>query len=712
MNILLTGALSPVVWGMVERLERDDHHVTIVGRIDGARPAHTSAVFHNTHYSNPDAQKLIKPGYFQTIVFFFAYQCEEAHEHGSAQSSMLDVLLRFRQAAEQNGIERFILVTDQRVFGSLHRNGESKMPIPDSPAGIYIKAAEDSLIGGRACAVKTLILRVTHLYLPGAEDAFFGRVLLHARNKKPMVLEGTGDTPCDFLHADDLAQFICLAMHADVSGIFHLAYEDMCTYEKVIEALRTHLPELTVLYTGRQARDSSLRTSKAAKQTGWVPRHHWAQELSEIVSDGEGYISRRKRFSWLPGLGNRLFGKALPWVELVLFGGLAQWLTSLSSVYATFRFADFWLFYPILMGSLHGGLIGIMAALIACVFYGLDWVTQGNDLYLLLYNIDNWLPLMVYLLAGGLFGYKHDKDKETMKMLEREKGERDTEAAFMESMYRQASEDRSQLQKQVMSARDSYGRIFAITRELDTMQPEQVFLSTLSVVEDTMQNHSVAIYSRIGNTSFARLVVHSRGYEGKLMKSPDVAQYPLMKARLDRGEIFVNTSLEAGYPAFCAPIMQVGRPIAMIALWDVPFDRQTLYHQNLFSVVTGLVQSAMVRTLRDFDMSQDVYLDHTHIMTGMAFRSALGVYQRMKKQGTSNYILLRVKKNTGDTPPVEMDRSLGAVTRTTDLAARIDNGDYLVLLPQADMQDMPQIKSRFKKTGLACEVVAAEAEYA
>jgi nucleoside-diphosphate-sugar epimerase len=712
MNILLTGILSPMVWGMVERFERNAHHVTILGRVDGSEPEHTSAVFHDMHPSNPDAQKLLQAGRFQVIVFFYAYQCEEMQEYGSVQGSMLDVLFSFQQTASQSGVERFILVTDQRVFGPSQGAGENETPIPDSPTGILIKAAEDCLRYSKADRMKTLIVRVTNLYMQGTEDAFFCRAIHHARNNKPMVIDGTEDSPCDFLHVDDLALLLGLSLETELSGVVHLAYGDLCTYGKVIEAIRKHVPGLTAAYTGRYPRNRMLKTSQAAKDLDWVPRHHWLQELDDIIAGDLKHNSKMKPFKLLKDIGRRLFGKALPGVELIVLGGLAQWLSSLAKTFATFRFADFWLFYVILMGSMHGGLVGIVAAIIACFSYGIDWVIKGNDLYLLLYNMDNWLPLMMYMLAGGLFGYMHDKTGEKVKMLEREKEERDTETAFLESMYKQASEDRSQLQKQVMRYRDSYGRIYSITQELDTLQPEQVFLSTLNVLEDTMQNHSVALYSRTGNTPFARLVVHSREIVGSLSKSLDLDKFPLMKARLERGEMFTNTALEPGYPVFCAPLMQDERLIAMIALWDVPFDQQTLYHQNLFNVVAGLTQSAMVRTLRYFNMSQDMYLEGTHILADKAFRSAMGVYQRMRKQRTSSYLLLRVKSLSGEADLREMDRCIGSVTRTTDVTGRTDDGAYFVLLPQASVENMPQIENRFYKAGLTCEVMAQEVAYA
>ena len=712
MKILLTGILSPMVLGMVERLERDAHQVTLLGRIDGSTPPQTGAVFHDMHPTSPDAQQVLQAGRFHAIAFFYAYQCEETQEYGSVQGSMLDALFHFQHLAVQYGVERFILVTDQRVFGAQQAALEHETPIPDTPTGILIKAAEDCLRYNETGSMQTLILRVTNIYFPGAEDAFFARAVTSTRNKQTLLIQGCEDTLCDFLHADDLALFISLALEKHLSGVVHLAYDEGCSYADVFQRISPHLPALSIAYTGKPSRRSVLKTGRAKKEADWVPRHHWAKELDEIFSKREGNGPKRKPLLWLHTVARRLFGKALPLVELAAFGALAQWLTHLTNTYAMFRFVDFWLFYVILIGNMHGGPIGIAAALVACIFYGIDWVGEGNDLYLLLYNMDNWLPLMMYMLAGALFGYMRDKSNEKMKMLEQEKEERDTEAAFLQSMYKQAYEDRNQLQKQVMRYRDSYGRIYNITRELDTLQPEQVFLSTLNVLEDTMQNHSVALYSRNGNTPFARLVVHSRELGKTLSKSLDLDKFPLMKSCLERGELFTNTALEPGYPVFSAPVMQDEKLIAMITLRNVPFDQQTLYHQNLFNVVAGLVQSSMVRTLKYFNASQEMYLEDTHILSDKAFRSALGVYQRMRQQRTSSFLLLRVKRADGDDSLFALDTSIGKATRTTDVAGRVNDGTYLVLLPQASVENLPQIERRFQEAGLICEVMPPEVAYA
>ena len=151
--------------------------------------------------------------------------------------------------------------------------------------------------------------------------------------------------------------------------------------------------------------------------------------------------------------------------------------------------------------------------------------------------------------------------------------------------------------------------------------------------------------------------------------------------------------------------------MAAIFLWEVPFDRQTLYFENLFNVVAGLVQSAMVRALHYFNMSGDMYLEDTQILNDSAFRAALGVYQNMRKRRTGTYLLVRVKANEHLTLE-EYDRRLARAKRSTDLAGRLSDGMYYVLFPQAEAENMSPISNRLQAQGLSCEVVSQEVAYA
>ena len=94
-------------------------------------------------------------------------------------------------------------------------------------------------------------------------------------------------------------------------------------------------------------------------------------------------------------------------------------------------------------------------------------------------------------------------------------------------------------------------------------------------------------------------------------------------------------------------------------LWNVPFEKQTQYFENLFSVVAGLVQSALVRTLRHLSLAADeFYIAGTHILTDGAFRSVLGVYQTIRKRRTGQFLLVQVVDDR-ELAPQQYDEKIG-----------------------------------------------------
>lgn len=706
MKILLTGILPDSVGEIATRLARSENHVAVLGQLDASWELPAGIVHHNVHPGHPDSLKLIEAARYEAVVFFFACQCEDTRAYGSVQGGMLDALFSMLNESSRCGVERFVLVTDQRVFGAAQSAAEAETPMPDTPTGVLIKAAEDCLFCGVPDGVKPLLIRVSSVYGTNDENSFFAFAARCARSKTPLVLNGTPDTPCDFLHADDLGALLDAALNASIAGVCHVRYGKPYTYGVAERALREALPGLTVSYTHSGGR-SCVLTERSARALDWIPRHDFSKELDRLQLNTAGNVP--KKGVKKQGTFTRLMRVLLPWVELVLLAALALALEQAAQHSAIVDTLDYMLLFVAIMGTVHGRRLGGAAALIACLRYAWNWTATGNALYLLLYNPDHWLPLSGYLLCGTLFGYMHDKLGAQITMLRREKEELKQQNEFLQTMYHQAYEDRNQLQEQVMRSRDSYGRIYRITRELDTLQPEQIFLSTLNVLEDTMQNQSVAIYECKPGIDFARLVVHSRSLK-RLDRSMDMAKFSLMSEKLHAGKVFANISLAAGYPAYAAPVMHDNALHAILVLWDVPFGKQNQYYENLLSVVGGLVQSALVRALRYLTMSDDMYLPDTHILTDKAFRSALGVYQNIRKRRMGQYLLVRVNAES-PFEPEEYDARIGKAVRSTDLVGRLSSGEYCVLFPQASADNLPQISMRFLAQDLTCEVLSQEVAY-
>lgn len=65
----------------------------------------------------------------------------------------------------------------------------------------------------------------------------------------------------------------------------------------------------------------------------------------------------------------------------------------------------------------------------------------------------------------------------------------------MQEMYQETLQDKRQYKKQILGSRDSFGKIFDITRKLDVIQPQKLFMETIRVMEDVLENHTIVLYS-------------------------------------------------------------------------------------------------------------------------------------------------------------------------------------------------------------------------
>ena len=283
MKVLLTGILPHSIWTIAARLARGGDQVAVMGYSDAAANIPKDVSYYHIHPNHHEALKLLEASHYEAVVFFFAYQCEEAQEYGSVQGGMLDALFAMLGVVGRCGVERFMLVTDQRVFGAGQMAQETETPMPDTPTGVLIKAAEDCFFCGAPDTVRPLLIRVTSLYEPQDPNSFFSYALKCAQTGTAMILPGSQETPCDFLHADDLAFFLSLALGSRLSGVAHLCYGKPCTYGEAARLLTDRMPGLTVQYTG-EVRRTHVLSGSVTRTLSWIPRHDFSHELDQLCA--------------------------------------------------------------------------------------------------------------------------------------------------------------------------------------------------------------------------------------------------------------------------------------------------------------------------------------------------------------------------------------------------------------------------------------------
>ena len=378
--------------------------------------------------------------------------------------------------------------------------------------GIIARAANDLCRHYAAHeGVQVKILRVPFLYTASAalEDPFFAP-LFDACLTGSVALQGSEDAAFPLLCAEELAVLMHRIFDSwdasfetfDVADTFHH------TSGEVGEALKALFPGLSVAY-GDSAGYALPVSDIVRVRYGWFQRYDLLRDLSTIQARWDA--GRAGKVNPLRAAIDRIQMHTLPikCLETGVAWILFEVLDHLFSQSAQLNVLDYRLLYVVLIGTLYGLDFGLVAALLASVGLAVSYFTQyGYTFQGLFYEPSNWLPFIAYFVVGAVCGYVQLRNSEAIKA-ERDQNElvrnRNT---FLTQLYHDAIEDKRTYKRQIVGRHDSFGKIFAVTQELDVLNPRDIYRKCCELMGEILENDSVAIY-HVSGGAFARLVAAS-----------------------------------------------------------------------------------------------------------------------------------------------------------------------------------------------------------
>ncbi|MBM3145575.1 MAG: NAD-dependent epimerase/dehydratase family protein [Chloroflexi bacterium] len=708
-TILITGNLSSMAGAIAKEFLRERDKVILASdEIEDLDLGLEKAILHSYNPADVVFRDVLSAYRFDVIIYLSTREEQLLDGVNLNTGRTLDGL---RNALEMGkNAKRFVYISSTEVYGK--EEGELKFAQPH-PATINRNTL---LAGEQYCnfyrqkyGLNTIIVRVPYIYGPNEKGTLLYRIIDDCLEGRKVELPVGEETLCNFLHAEDVAEFVYRALDESYRSrvpVVDLSSADNLTFRQLIQLLernftgiKTGFDESYYVYT------RPVEISTARNEFDWVAERRIQTELPRMIASildvtvpEKSMFQKARDF-----LGKYQARGILKWVELILGAVLMQVLVEVTSTLLQFKIVDFRLLYVILMGSLHGTTFGLLASLIAGVSGLISWSLLGFDWALLIYNIENWLPFAMYFIAGSVTGYIHDKHDSEIAYKNEETNLLHEKYSFLYGVYAQISQLKDQFREQLVGYRDSFGRIYKVTSELDTFQEDEVFFQALTILEEVMSNESIAIYSLDINSQYGRLEVCSHPLSDKIGKSLKLSDFPKMMDPMARGEIFQNSEMLANYPAYFAPVINDNVPIAAIVIWDASFEQFSLYYANLFRVICGLIQSSLIRASLFLNTNIDrVYIPGTNILESEAFFAILDVKKKMKKSQVSDYQLVKVEP--GEKNTLEFATDVSRAIRTTDFLGAHD-GEYYVLLSQADKKNADLIIHRLRSYGIMGELV-------
>ncbi len=576
--------------------------------------------------------------------------------------------------------------------------------------GIIARAANDLCRHYAVCeGVQAKILRVPFLYTASAalEDPFFAP-LFDACLTGSVALQGAEDAAFPLLCAEELAVLVRRIFDSwdasfetlDVADTFHHTSGEMG------EALKALFPGLAVTY-GDSSGYALPASDVVRVRYGWFQRYDLLRDLSTIQARWD--TGRAKKVNPLRAAIDRIQLRTLPikCLETGVAWVLFEVLERLFSQSTQLNVLDYRLLYVVLIGTLYGLDFGLVAALLASVGLAASYFTlYGYTFQGLFYEPSNWLPFIAYFVVGAVCGYVQLRNSEAIRA-ERDHNElvrnRNT---FLTQLYHDAIEDKRAYRRQIVGRHDSFGKIFAVTQELDVFNPRDIYRKCCELLGEILENDSVTIY-HVSGGAFARLVAASPAIAEDAARSLTLEQLAPLLGDGGRSNLWVNRELTPGLPMFGYTIERDGAPAVLIFVRSAAENQMTLYYQNLFRILCGLVESALGRAFDYEAVAQDKRcVDGTCVLKQAAFGQELAAVQALADGKMGSFLLLRVVP--GMEPVGELVGAIGSAIRESDAAGLVDGDMLYLLMRQAKACDLPIIRERLSAKQIAVEPVDGE----
>ena len=258
---------------------------------------------------------------------------------------------------------------------------------------------------------------------------------------------------------------------------------------------------------------------------------------------------------------------------------------------------------------------------------------------------------------------------------------------------------------QLVNQKDSLGKIYEITSSLDQYGAYEVLFYAAQTISKLMNTEDVAVYT-VANQSYARLFSFTSPTARKLGNSIRYPEMEAMYTDLKERRVFINKTMDERYPLMAQAIYAEDEMQIILMLWGLPWDRMNLAESNRLTVISYLIQNAVVRANRYLEaLREHRYLGNSSILEKEAFTQLVSAFFEAKRNGLTECSLVKI--TCGEEKYLEAAEVLGKKLRQTDYVGMLDGGLY-VLLSDTEEKNALGVITRFAEAGYESTIANGE----
>ena len=554
------------------------------------------------------------------------------------------------------------------------------------------------------------IIRSPYLYSEQYEKDFLNTVFREISAEQKITFQEDESQRMFFLSMQDLAELMYKIFDNwdEDEEILNIADGFDHCFKDLGDKLTELCPHLKVSYARYSIMENMLKDDKIIRyKYGWFPKISILEELPELY---EHYQERNNIKEGRLDSLKHIISKhkaAVRAAEFAAFFILFELLNGIAGNQAQFKMIDLRLIFVVLFGSTYGINYGIAAAVAESLSLIRAFETEGSSWYVLFYEPSNWIPFIFYFAVGAICGYIRMKNKDNVQFIKEENNLLQEKFLFTREMYQETIEDKNLYKKQILGSKDSFGKIFDITRKLDVIQPQELYIETIRVLEDVLENKTFGLYTLNRENGYGRLETASAQVQGNYPNSIKLSEYSAAMEELENGNVWANREFLENYPMYMAGVRKNGELVMLICIQQASREQMSLYFLNLFKILSGLVETSLLRAL-EYQKAVEYrqYVKGTHILKTEYFEERLKVQHDMREQKLASYVLLKVEYS--EMSLKEADEILRSKVRENDVWGISESKELYLMLVQMDKEALPIILARLKQAGLVCRQIDEE----
>jgi UDP-glucuronate decarboxylase len=724
MKVLITGGYGFIGSHVAEQFHKEGYEIFIIDDLSTGKQSNVK-VKHKAYLlsvTDPKCLEIFSAHHFDVVIHLAA----QVNVTKSINDPKMDAdhnilgLLNMLECSVQTKVKKFINASSAAVYGNTADIPlkESSVTDPINPYGL------NKLTGEKYCnyysenfAIQTINLRFANVYGPRqmvySDGSVIATFINRVINNESITVHGDGNQTRDFIYVKDLAFLIHRITNSSTSGTYNVSSNSQITINELAHTLEkiTGNP-LEINYAPKRVGDilhSQLDNSLVKHEIDWVPIHSLEYGLSATL-EFEKTSKLQKNKATSKDINTKktqknypLLKRLLPYTENILLFALISPIVIYfdNTIITPFVFG---MFYIIVIGALYGNKQAFISVVFAIALLIVHNQIKGREILSLLYDTTFLFQTVTFLFVGLVVGYSIQEKNN--KILEQDEKYKDLKNNYnhLEKVHFEIRDIKDELQDRIRNSDDSFGKIYSIIKELDNLEPEKIFNSTVPIVEELLQCNDVSIYLFNSEQSYLRLVARSNVSESKFApNSIKVTEAPFAQKLMRSDNIFVNHTFTKDSPLMAAPLFYENEIKAIITINDIDFRRLSKYYENLFLVVTRLIESSISKAfLFDNLMASNRYIANTTFLTADTFEKILEIKEESEKFSNSTFQLL--------TCPIEMSqleqisKEVKPLLRETDYVT-YKNNHLIFLLSNINYEDLPAILNRFEKIGLKSQVI-------